>query len=261
MKAGVSTACLYPRPLEEALYDLAVNGIPSVEVFVNTHSELQKNFAYGINDTLKRFDVDCVSVHPYTGELETMMFFSDYERRMSDALEYYKLYFQFMNIIGARICVFHGAKGSPNSPRERFCERYSRLYRLGREFGVTVAIENVSRCLSGSAAFIRSCASMMGNECAFVIDTKQALRAKENPFSLLEAAGKRTVHVHISDHGEHGDCLLIGRGSFQVRKFLERLNELNPECAVILELYRSSFQGISDLTASCGALNKMIEGL
>ena len=36
MTAGVSTACLYPKPLEESLYDLAVNGIPCVEIFINT---------------------------------------------------------------------------------------------------------------------------------------------------------------------------------------------------------------------------------
>ena len=45
MKAGVSTACLYPRLLEDSLYDLALNGVPHVEIFVNTHSELNKVFA------------------------------------------------------------------------------------------------------------------------------------------------------------------------------------------------------------------------
>ena len=39
MKAGVSTACLYPRLLEESVYDLAVNGINHIEIFVNTDSE------------------------------------------------------------------------------------------------------------------------------------------------------------------------------------------------------------------------------
>lgn len=259
LKAGVSTACLYPKPLEECLYDLAVNGIPSVEVFVNTHSELKKSFAVGIADTLKRFDVKCLSVHPFTCEMEPMMFFSEYERRMNDILEYYKLFFQFMNIVGADIFVFHGGKGSVNAPREAFCERYSKLYNVGKEFGVTVALENVARCQSGSAAFIRDCVKILGNESAFVIDTKQAVRVGENPFTLLEAAGKQTVHVHMSDYGELGDCMLIGKGRFQIKKFLSRLNELNPECGVILELYRSGFKGISDLVTSCNILSKMIE--
>ncbi|MBE6857219.1 MAG: sugar phosphate isomerase/epimerase [Ruminococcus sp.] len=261
MIAGVSTSCLYPRPVEDSLYDLAVNGISAVEIFINTHSELKKSFACAMAETLKRFDVKCLAVHPFTCEIEPMMFFSDYERRMDDMLEYYKLYFQFMNTVGAETFVFHGGKGGPSTSREMFCERYSKLYRTGKEFGVTVALENVARCLSGTSGFIRDVSGILGNECAFVIDTKQALSAKENPFSFLEAGGKRIVHTHISDSGEMGDCLLIGRGRFPVKKYLTRLNELNPESGVILELYRSGFTGISDLVKSNNVLSKMIEGL
>lgn len=261
MVAGVSTACLYPKPLEESLYDLTVNGISDVEIFVNTHSELKKSFACGISDTLKRFDARCISVHPFTCELETMMFFSDYERRIDDMLEYYKLYFQFMNIVGAKIFVFHGGKGSANAPREHFCERFSRLYRVGGEFGVTVALENVARCQSGSSAFVRDVSRLLGNEFAFVLDTKQALRAGENPFGFLEAAGSSIAHVHISDSGELGDCLPIGKGRFRFKPFLIGLNELNPDCGIMIELYRSSFKGISDLVSSCNILSNMINSI
>ena len=258
MIAGVSTACLYPKPLEESIYDLAVNGISCVEIFINTHSELKKSFAHGAANLLKRFDVKCVSVHPFTCEMEPMMLFSQYERRMEDILEYYKYYFRFMNIVGAEIFVFHGGKPSSVCTDELYCERYSKLYRLGKEFGVTVAVENVARCKSSSSAFIKNIAGMLGDEFAFVLDTKQAVRAGETPFKFLEAAGNKTAHVHISDNGEMGDCLLIGRGRFDFRKFFTKLNTLNPECNVILELYRSGFGGISDLVSSYNILKNMI---
>ncbi len=261
MIAGVSTACLYPKPLEESLYDLAVNGVSAVEIFINTHSELKKSFACGVADTLKRFDVKCLSVHPFTCEMEQMMFFSEYERRLEDVLEYYKLYFQFMNIVGADIFVFHGGKGSPAAPKEPFCERYLKLYNLGKQFGVTVALENVARCQSGSSAFVRELSRLLGNDFAFVLDTKQAIRAKENPFSFLDAAGSSIAHVHISDSGELGDCLPVGKGRFMFKPFLSKLNTLNPECSVILELYRSGFRGISDLVSSCNILNNMIDSI
>lgn len=257
MKAGVSTACLYPRPLEESLYDLAVNGVSCVEIFVNTHSELKKSYAMGIANMLKRFDTKCVSVHPFTSEMEQLMFFSEYERRMNDILEYYKHYFRFMNIVGADIFVFHGGKG--NSPKEFYCERYSKLYNLGKEFGVTVAVENVSRCQSASSAFIRDIARMLGNEFAFVLDTKQAIRARENPFAFIEAAGKSVKHVHISDSGELGDCLPIGKGNFRFKQFFERLAQNNPDANIILELYRNGHRGISDLVTGYNILNKMTE--
>lgn len=257
MIAGVSTSCLYPKPLEESLYDLSVNGVSNVEIFINTHSELKESFAHGAENILKRFDVKCSAVHPFTCEIEQLMFFSDYERRMNDILEYYKYYFRFMNIVGAEIFVFHGAKSVRSA--ELYCERYSRLYRLGREYGVTVAVENVSRCCSASSAFIRDIAKMLGNEFAFLLDTKQAVRAGETPFAFLEAAGSRTVHVHISDSGELGDCLLIGRGRFDFKYFFSKLYGCNPDCSVILELYRSGFNGISNLLSSYGILSNMIK--
>lgn len=257
MIAGVSTACLFPKPVEESLYDLAVNGVSAVEVFVNSHSELKKSFACGIADTMKRFDVSCLSVHPFTCEIEQNMFFSEYERRFNDILEYYKLYFRFMNIVGADIFVFHGNKGAPNSNKELFCERYSKLYRTGKEFGVTVALENVARCQSSSSLFVKDVSAMLGNEFAFVLDTKQAIRAGETPLKFLDAVGDKIAHVHISDYGELGDCLLIGKGRFPFRTFFKRLKELNSDCGVILELYRNGFRGISDLIASYNILTNM----
>lgn len=257
MLTGVSTACLFPMPIEESLYTLAVNGVANTELFVNTHSELKKSFAQNLAEILRRFDVKCSSVHPFTCELEQLMFFSEYERRLDDVLEYYKLYFRFMNIVGADIFVFHGGKS--NYGKEFYCERFSRLFRLGKEFGVTVAIENVTRCQSRSSAFIREISTMLGSEFAFVLDTKQAIRAGESPFAFLDAAGGKTVHVHISDSGEYGDCLPIGKGSFRFKQFFDKLGSLNPDASVILELYRSGFSGISELISSYNILLKMTE--
>ena len=100
---------------------------------------------------------------------------------------------------------------------------------------------------------------MLGNEFAFVLDTKQAIRAGETPFAFLEAAGSKVKHVHISDSGELGDCLLIGKGSFDFRRFFRRLYQLNPDASAVLELYRSGFGGISDLVASYNRLSSMTE--
>lgn len=259
MLVGVSTACLFPELLEESIYQLSVNGIQCMEIFLNTQSEMKKSFAHGAANLMKRFDVKCPSVHPFTCELETLMFFSEYERRLTDALEYHRHYFEFMNIVGAEVFVFHGGKPGLAKNKELFAERFSRLYRLGREYGVTVALENVSRCMSASSAFVRDISKMLGDEFAFVLDTKQAVRAGESPMTFLNAVGERTVHVHISDSGELGDCLLIGNGRFDFRAFFEKLGSYNPDASVILELYRNSFNGISDLVSSYNKLIKMTE--
>ncbi|MCD8219075.1 MAG: hypothetical protein LUC50_01585 [Ruminococcus sp.] len=56
LRAGVSTACLYPRVVEEALYDLALAGVGHVEIFINTHAELRTAFIDTLAKLMRRFD-------------------------------------------------------------------------------------------------------------------------------------------------------------------------------------------------------------
>ncbi|MDE5946438.1 MAG: sugar phosphate isomerase/epimerase [Oscillospiraceae bacterium] len=261
MIAGVSTACLYPKLLEESLYDLALNGISNVEIFINTYSEFQKNFAVSISEILNHFDVNCVSVHPFTAEIEPIMAFSAYERRTNDALEYLKHCFEFMNIINAGIFVLHGNKGSINAPRELFCERYSMMYNLGKKFGITVALENVSRCQSGNLGFLRDLSNMLGDDIKFVLDTKQAVRSKENIFDIINTLKEKIVHVHLSDNGELGDCLMLGKGRLNIPRLISDIYAYNPDVSIILELYRSNFNGISDLTSNYNIILNNIKNI
>ncbi len=261
MLVGVSTACLYPKLLEEALYDLAVNGITHTEIFINTDSELRRSYVTGLRKTLDHFEVTCRAVHPYTCSMEPMMLFSGYGRRVNDMLDYYKKYFQAMNILGAKIFVFHGNKKIMNTPPELYFESFNRLCETAEEFGVTVAQENVSKCTGGSLEFMRQMVKGLGSRAKFVLDTKQAVRAGESSFEIIKELKEKVVHVHISDHGEAGDCLKIRSGRFNVKGFLSLVNEYSPDCSIILELYRSNFDGISDLVENYSVLNGMIESI
>ena len=53
MKAAVSTACLYPKPTEDALYDLCLSGIRTVEIFLNAPSVTKPMFAGDLAAMLK----------------------------------------------------------------------------------------------------------------------------------------------------------------------------------------------------------------
>ena len=97
----------------------------------------------------------------------------------------------------------------------------------------------------------------MGDDAKFVLDTKQAVRSGESSFNILRTLKKHIVHVHISDHGEDGDCLLIGKGRFNVKQLFNVLYEEGIDCSVILELYRNNFEGISDLTENYNTLCNM----
>ena len=259
LTAGVSTACLYPLPTEEALYDLALGGIQNVEIFINSHSELRKSFIMSLADILRRFDMSCCSLHPFTGEMESMMFFSEYERRFDDMLDYYKHYFAAMEALGARIFVLHGGKSAGNI--SLYAERFRRLSEAAKEFGVTLAQENVARFASRSLSFLENIKKELGEEAAFVLDVKQAVRSGENPMNMLSVLGSSVKHVHISDHGQYGDCMLLGRGNFQVKNFLQTLSQLSPDCTVVLELYRNAFGCTADLVRNYQVLSRMVQSL
>ena len=258
MQAGVSTACMYPELLEEALYGLALNGITHTELFINSDSDITRTRVHALKSIMEHYGVTCKAVHPFACPIEPMMLFSDYERRVDDMISYYRRYFDVMRELGAEVFVFHGNDNRHAVSPEFYCDRFRRLVEAGKEHGVIVAQENVERCQSGKLHFLREMSRLLGDDAHFVLDVKQAVRAEENPVNMLHMLGSKVCHIHISDHGEKGDCLLLGAGSFRIRSFLEVLHTYSPEASVIVELYRQSYRGISDLVGSYRMLSHMI---
>ncbi len=261
MQAGVSTACMYPELTEEVLYNYAVNGISHVEIFFNSDCELHPAFVANLKEIMNRYDMTCRSVHPFACPIEPMMLFSRYERRVANMLEYYQKTFEAAQRLEAEFFVLHGNYQSIPVEPELYCERFVRLAETAKPYHVTVAQENVSRCQAGSLRFMREMIKLLGNQVRFVLDIKQAVRAGESPVNVLHMLGSHIAHVHISDHSDKGDCLLLGTGDFRIRSFLEILYNYNPDCSVMLELYRENFRNISDLVSNYRMLDRMISGI
>ena len=258
MKAGVSTACLYPVYVENALEKLGMMGIDNTEIFFNTHSELDEPFVRAMKSTLDRYNMSCVSAHPFTCEIDNLMFFSKYKRRFDDIMEYHKKFFNAMNILGAEIFVFHGNRDkTPVSP-EFYIERYSKLCMLGKSFGITVAHENVERCQARSLDFIKSLLAL-DDSLKFTLDIKQCIRSGENPFRFAEEIGKNIVHIHMSDHDGSNDCMQIGNGSFDIEKFLSDMKKNKFDGSVIIELYNKAVSDYSELAENFRRLSEIIE--
>lgn len=248
IRAGVSTACMYPVEVEEAFLQLAKDGVKCMEVFINSDCELKYEFIKNLKKISDFYNVKICSIHPFTCAIEPTMFFTQYPRRFFDALDYYKKYFEAMNILGAEIFVFHGNVVHHNVEESLYFERYKGLYDLGKKFGITVAQENVSRCDSGSLDFNMRMIKALGNDAKFVLDTKQAVRKGYDPYEFLDALGKHIVHVHISDHSEKGDCLLVGEGTLNFDKFINSLIKYSYTGSIILELYSSGYNRYTDLS-------------
>ncbi len=255
MPFGISTACFYPDVVENAIDALAEAQIPTVEIFFNTASEITMPYMKQIKRTVDAAGVHVVSLHPYTSEFEPFLFFSNYPRRLQDALDLYEHYFEVMQMLGSKIMVFHGDRLAGKLPPNEYAERFCMLAERGRKYGVTVAHENVARCRMGHLDFIRTLRPLLGEYAAFVLDCKQALRAGEDPFEMLSAMGTDMVHLHLSDSRIVGDnieedCLPPGTGNFDMERLFSILQQQQYNGCVMIELYRKNYDTPDDLYRS-----------
>lgn len=250
MKLGISTACLYPEVVEKALEELLNGGAKVLEIFINSHSELKEEYLKDLKRKADSYNAEIVSLHPFTCGLEPMMFFSAYERRFTDMIEYYKLYFNAMNILEAGIFVFHGNNKLNTYSNEKYFERFSKLAEVGKSFGITVAQENVARCTSSDINFLNKMSQELGDDAKFVFDLKQARRSDVDIFEFISTLKDKIVHIHYSDGSNNNDCLPYGKGKLDNIKFINELKRVNFKGNIITELYRENFKMVSDLMKS-----------
>lgn len=248
MQSGISTACLYPMLLEKSLSTLISMGFHTFEVFINTFSELKYEYISELKKMAVSSGSSVKSIHPFTSGYENFLLFSDYKRRFEDGLELYKEYFNACNVLGAELLVLHGRRSDKKSiPDEEFFDRYVKLFELGKKFGVTVVQENVNLYCSNSPAFIEKMRQACGNNCAFVLDIKQAVRGGTDPYELCKAMGDKIRHIHINDNSAVSDCLLPGYGTMDYRKLINLLKSFNFDGCLMIEVYRKSFGELSEL--------------
>lgn len=252
MKAGISTACLYPMLLEDAFSALLQLGFHEFEIFINTFSELKPDFVRDLR--LKAADTGSrvKSLHPFTSGYESFLLFSDYERRFRDGLEFYKRYLEVCNLLEADFLVLHGKRDDRHSPNsaEQYFDRYAELFQLGKKFGVTVAQENVNQFLSDDPSFLLKMKKHCGQDCAFVLDIKQAVRGGQDPFQVCAAMGNKIVHVHMNDNKPGFDCLLPGCGTMDYPALLRLLKSFHYNGDFIIEVYRHNFNRLEELLAA-----------
>lgn len=261
MKFGVSTSCLYPLETEKALKFLLQNGVQTVEIFLNSYTEAEKPFLKELKNMLDSYGAEAVSLHPYTSVVEPFGLFSNYPRRFYETVDYYKRYFENMNILGAKYCILHGSKKESKITYEEYFERYELLFDASREAGVYLIQENVSRCTSGNPELIKEMKKCLKDKALFALDVKQCHRSGISPFELLGIMGENVRHIHISDSSSENDCLCLGKGSFQTEEFLKALISMGYEGAVIEEVYRHSYQEYKEILDGLDFMKKCFKNI
>ena len=94
MQLGISTACFYPLPVEQALDEIGRLGLRAVEIFFNTESEYFEPLISEIERHVHENGLEVRSIHPFTSANEGILLFSEYTRRTEDAFAQYRHYLQ-----------------------------------------------------------------------------------------------------------------------------------------------------------------------
>ncbi len=255
---GASTACMYPQDTAESLEMLCQHGIHSFELFLNTFSEFQPNYLDKLKRIAREYDAQILSVHPFTSEMESMFFFSDYPARLADGLALYERLFSRARELGARFFIFHGGKEHFVKSEEEYFERYQMLLEAAKRQDLLLLHENVVRTKSHDLDFLLQLSKALP-DARFVLDIKQAVRSGVSPFDFLEHLGNKVEHIHFSDHNAQKDCLPAGQGTLDLNRFFHQML-LETTCrSVVMELYRSSFGSVENIVESCHLISKILD--
>lgn len=259
MKIGVSTASLYPLHIEDAFLKLAEMGIRAAETFANSTCESREPYISQICGIRDKFGMTVTSFHPFSSPMESVFLFSTYDRRIEEMMTLYRKFFGSMNKLGAKIFVVHGAISSSKCTVPHYFNQFRMLSEAGREYGITVAQENVSYCMSGNPEFLKAMKRELGDNAKFVLDLKQARRSGVDPFDLIDILGTSIVHCHLSDADSEKSCLPIGKGNFDFALLTKKMLSLGYDGAFIVELYRENYGEFSELKDSVDILSEIAE--
>lgn len=247
MAVGISSSCYYPLETERALQRLADAGIRDTEIFFNAQCETHGAFLKTICDVVRQGSLSVHAVHPYCSFAETHLLFSPYKRRMLDGIEVYKGLCDAANTLGAKYLIVHGEKEPFRISDDEYIERFARLEEIVRAEGICLTQENVVHFRSQTTQFLEKMRSGMGEHFHMTFDVKQAVRSGQDPLDFAKRFSDSIVHVHISDHGDKGDCLPPGKGSFSFESLFSLLCRAGYRGQYMIELYRSSYTDEAEL--------------
>jgi len=259
MKIGVSTASLYPLHAEDAFAELCGLGVKNIEVFANSVYEGGEECTSKILGMKEEHGIDVTSFHPFSSPMESVFLFSTYDRRIDEMMTLYRGFFKSMNRLGAKVFVLHGAILSSKCTPEHYFKQFRLLAEAGREYGITVAQENVSYCLSGKIDFLKAMKRELGEYANFVLDLKQARRSGDDPLDYVGELRESIVHCHLSDANSDHDCLPLGKGGFDFPELVKRLRGNGFDGAMIVELYRHDYGEFSELRESADYIKEICE--
>ncbi len=253
MKYGISTGCFFPKTPKEALLELKKLGVKYTEIFINADSELSTEYLLELKKIADDGGIEIVSIHPFTSAIEGFLFFSryDYKAKFEDSIKFYERYFKACNILGAKYIVFHGSFLEYTFiSLERYTQVMNKIASKALEYGVFISQENVNKYVSSNIENLKYIYNNTKENLLFTFDIKQAVRAKEDIYKMIDSVKDRISHIHISDFTKDSDSLLPGDGNFDFLKFNKYIKKSTSAKAMLIEVYEDRYKNENSLKKS-----------
>lgn len=259
MKVGISLACFYPEHPEDVIDRVCDCGFEIAEFFLNTVSELDKDYISFFSKKCDKRGLEIYSIHPFTSALENYMFFSPYDRRVKDSIEFYSKYCDVAKMLGAKIINIHGDRGLGLSDPKKYFECLKPLMELSYKKDVVLSHENVFFNSINHPEFVEQLRCEFGDEIRFTFDIKQANRGGSDPYKVCEAMERNVSNFHVNDFSDEKMCTLPGCGIVDHSKIIRNLMTNGYNGPAIIEVYRDNFKDIDEIIFSKDYLFKIIK--
>lgn len=244
---------MYP---EDAVDFISAAGCRLCEIFLNTFSEYEPDFAELLKEKLTFNDLSAFSVHPMGTQFEPQLF-STCRRQQQDAVRIFEKILMTAKHLGAKYYIMHGPASMRGSVKNMQFERIgpvaAELCEIAASYGITLSWENVSWCLFDSPEFAgRILEHSKTDKLTFTLDIKQAVRSGYSPFDYMEAMNGKLANVHLCDYTESGGLKLKipGKGEFDFQLMRSRLEEITYRGPVMLEVYSDLYGDLNELKSS-----------
>ena len=257
MQIGVSTSCLYPMLTEQALRTVAESGVRETEIFFNAECETRGDLFREICAIREAYGLHIQAVHPYFTFVESRLLFDAYKRRFFDGMEFVKRLCETCRALGSNRLILHGEREPFKISEAEYIERFGELAMLTAGEGVALTQENVVHFRSQDPEFLSRMQRELGDLFAMTFDVKQAVRSGVDPIALAKRFAPQIVHLHLSDHGDIGDCLPIGKGSFDFSRLFGVLKDGGFYGDGVVELYRACYKETRELSESAEKLTSI----
>ena len=250
MDIGISSSCFYPTLTEDSFETVGKLGAKSAEIFFNSSEELHGAVLNKLIKIKDYYGIDVRTIHPFTSFAEPFMLFGGYERRVSEAVEFYKRYFETACNLGSEAVVIHGGFSSQTEDENAYFESFARLCEAAREYGIFAAHETVVEKAGCDIEFLKKMKAFLGRDFKLIIDTKQCRRSKTDEYEFIRLFGSDIIQVHISDYNKNKDCIPPGEGECDFKKLFSALKNVGYDKSAVIELYSWGFSDIAQIEKS-----------